>query len=91
MPNQTPTLLLGKTVLITGAARRVGAVIARKMHAAGANIVLHYRSSAVAAQNLAHELEHARHHSVTCVQADLLDVHALAPLIAAALDAFGRL
>jgi pteridine reductase len=91
MPNQTPTPLVGKTVLITGAARRVGAAIARRMHAAGANIVLHYRSSAAAAESLAHDLEHARHNSVTTVQANLLDVNALAPLVAAALAAFGRL
>jgi pteridine reductase len=36
----------GKVVLVTGGAKRVGAAICRKLHAAGANIALHYRSSA---------------------------------------------
>ena len=39
-PTGEATLLAGKTVLITGAARRVGAEIARLMHSSGANLVL---------------------------------------------------
>jgi pteridine reductase len=31
-------------VLVTGAGRRVGAEIARTLHAAGANVAIHYRS-----------------------------------------------
>src|SRR5262245_42401694 len=37
--------LAGKTVLVTGGARRVGAAIVRRMHRAGANVVIHYRTS----------------------------------------------
>ena len=37
--------VIGKTVLVTGAAKRVGCFIARELHAAGANIVVHYRSA----------------------------------------------
>jgi pteridine reductase len=37
--------LTGKTVLITGGARRVGAAIASALHGAGANLVIHYRKS----------------------------------------------
>jgi lactate dehydrogenase-like 2-hydroxyacid dehydrogenase len=37
--------LQGKVVLVTGAARRIGAAIARRLHAAGANVVLHYRGA----------------------------------------------
>ena len=37
--------MIGKTVLITGAARRLGRAIALDLHAAGANIVLHYRTA----------------------------------------------
>ena len=40
--------MIGKTVLITGAAKRVGCSIARELHAAGANIVVHYRLAAEA-------------------------------------------
>jgi pteridine reductase len=46
MSTNTQGALTGKAALITGAARRVGAAIVRKLHAAGANVVLHYRSSA---------------------------------------------
>ena len=42
-------MLKDKVVLVTGAARRVGAEIARVLHAEGANLALHYRSSAEAA------------------------------------------
>lgn len=91
MPTQTPAPLIGKTVLITGAARRVGAIIARTLHAAGADVVLHYRSSAAAAEALARELRQARAGSVKTLQANLLDTNALAPLVAAAVEAFGRL
>jgi len=81
----------GKTVLITGAARRVGAAIARTVHAAGANVVLHYRNSADAAESLARELAKARSGSAKTLQANLLDINALAPLVDAAVEAFGRL
>ena len=65
MPNdpQTPrAALTGKAVLITGAARRVGATIARALHGAGANVVLHFRSSSEDAASLAQELKIGRAH-----------------------------
>jgi pteridine reductase len=83
--------LTGKAALITGAARRVGATIARKLHAAGANIVLHYRSSAEASQALAGELNAIRPNSVVLVEADLLDLHQLQTLPAIATSNFGSL
>ena len=60
MTSQQTRPLEGKTVLITGAARRVGAALARSFHAAGANVVLHYHNSAEEAAQLAGELEGAR-------------------------------
>ncbi len=83
--------LTGKTVLITGAARRVGAAIARRLHAAGANLVIHYRRSARDAEALGTELNAARANSVTLVQADLLDVAKLPLLVEAATGTFGAL
>ncbi len=80
-----------KTVLVTGAARRVGAALARGFHAAGANVVLHYRSSAEDAAELAGELEAARHGSIATVQCDLLDISRFTPLIEATTGAFGQL
>jgi pteridine reductase len=83
--------LTGKTVLITGAARRVGAAIATRLHAAGANLVIHYRKSARDADALAKELAATRPDSVTTIPADLLDVAKLSTLVEAATGTFGRL
>lgn len=82
---------LGKTVLITGAARRVGAGIARGLHARGASVMLHYRGAEDAARTLAAELNRQRAGSAVTVHADLLDIPALPALIEATLSAFGRL
>ena len=83
--------LTGKTVLITGAARRVGAEIARTLHAAGANLVIHYRKSARDAETLAAELVAARPNSATIIQADLLHFASLPLLVEAAVGTFGGL
>jgi pteridine reductase len=84
-------VLAGKTVLVTGAARRVGATIARVLHGAGANVALHYRSSAADAERLAAELTATRAGSVRLLECDLLDVTQHAVLIAATVQAFGAL
>lgn len=78
-------------VLVTGAARRVGAEIARHLHAAGARVGLHYRSSASEALALAEQLNALRPASALPIAADLLDEAAPAQLIAAMLEHFGRL
>jgi pteridine reductase len=91
MSTNTHGALTGKAALITGAARRVGATIARKLHAAGANVVIHYRSSAEASQALARELNGARPDSAAVVEADLLDPGQLHALAAAATAVFGGL
>jgi pteridine reductase len=83
--------LNGKTALITGAARRVGAQIARTLHGAGANVVLHYRSSAEDATRLAEELNAARAQSAALAECDLLDVAQVKNLPASAQQAFGGL
>ena len=83
--------MTGKTVLITGAAKRVGRAIARELHAAGANIAVHYRAAAEAAAELAGELNAARPESAVCLQADLLDIRALLPLVSAAAARWGGL
>lgn len=78
-------------VLITGGARRIGAAIARHLHGAGHDIVIHYRNSADEAHALAAELEDIRAGSTLCVRADLTDVDALPALIDSAITQFGRL
>ena len=83
--------LAGKTVLITGGARRVGAAIARELHAAGANLAIHYRKSAGDAEKLAAELNGARARSVALVQAELLEIAKLPALVEFAVRSFGGL
>jgi pteridine reductase len=83
--------LTGKTVLITGAARRVGAAIARELHAAGGNLVIHYRSSARDAEALVAELNGIRADSAACLRADLLDLSVLPGLSEFAVRTFGTL
>lgn len=78
-------------VLVTGAARRVGAAIARELHAAGAYVVLHYRASAADAEQLAAQLNTVRAGSAACLPADLAVAGAPAALVAAAIARFGRL
>ena len=80
-----------KTVLITGGAKRVGAAICRRLHGAGANLMLHYRASAGEARLLQAELNHARPNSVSLIQADLLDLNKLPSVVEQTLQAFGRL
>jgi len=91
MSTEPHRALAGKAALITGAARRVGATIARTLHAAGASVALHFRSSAEAATALAQELNSTRANSAVTVEADLLDLAQLQSLPAAATSAFGSL
>jgi pteridine reductase len=81
----------GRVVLVTGAARRIGAAIARELHRSGARVVLHCRRSREAAEALAAELNGARAASAAVVQADLLDLDAVARLVEQATNSFGRL
>ena len=83
--------LQGKTVLVTGAARRIGAAIARRLHAAGANLLLHYRGAEGDAASLEAELNAARAKSAVKVKADLLAPIAPKSLVSAAIERFGRL
>lgn len=78
-------------ILVTGAARRIGAEIARVLHAAGANLVLHHRTSAPEAGQLAEEFNARRANSALALRHDLHDTAGLPRLVAAALAHFGRL
>jgi pteridine reductase len=77
--------------LVTGSARRLGAAIARGLHAAGYDLALHYRSSAADAAALAAELEGRRGGSVLALQADLAQFDRLPELVAKTIGRFGRL
>jgi pteridine reductase len=78
-------------ILITGAARRVGAAMVVALHAAGARVILHARQSVADAEMLAQSLNAARPESAAVVSADLLDTAAIGPLVARAVAQFGRL
>ncbi len=81
----------GKVILITGGAKRVGAAIARTLHAAGANVMIHYRSSAADAKSLKDQLNAIRPGSASVVQAELLETETLASTVLSTLDTFGKL
>lgn len=81
----------GKVALITGAAHRIGAELARRLHHSGMNIALHYRHSRAGAEGLAAQLNALRPDSVTLIQADLLDCTALPGVITAAQARWQRL
>ncbi|MFA5171402.1 MAG: pteridine reductase [Sulfuriferula sp.] len=81
----------GKTILITGGAKRVGAAICRRLHAAGANLVIHYHQSATDARALQAELNSLRAGSAMLIQADLLDCTSFANIISTTINHYGRL
>lgn len=81
----------GKTILVTGGAKRVGEAICRRLHAAGANIAIHYRASIYEALALQAELNGMREGSAFSVQADLVDVATLPGMVEKVVQHFGRL
>jgi pteridine reductase len=83
--------LKDKVVLITGGARRVGAAITRRLHAAGANVVIHYHRSAAEAQALSAELNAVRPSSTAPLGGDLLDLQVLTSLVDATVARYGHL
>lgn len=83
--------LPAKVVLITGGAKRVGAAICRELHASGAQLMIHYKSSVKEARALQAELNLQRANSVAIIQGDLLNNAIPASLIHETVKHFGRL
>jgi len=83
MPNKPPPATATKCALITGAARRIGAVIANRLHKAGANVAIHYRGSGQEAMELRDRLNSRRENSAEIFQADLNDQEQLVSLVIA--------
>jgi len=81
----------GKTILVTGGAKRVGAAIVRRLHAEGANVAIHFRSSAYEAFALRGALNDLRENSAICVQADLLETGTLPRMVEEVVQHFGHL
>src|SRR4030065_775006 len=82
----------GKVALITGGAHRIGAAIARLLHAQGMKLVIHYHTSEKAAHALQQELHKIRAESVMLVRGDLNNGERLAKnLIFETVESFDRL
>lgn len=65
--------MTSRVAIITGAARRIGAALARSLHSNGYNVLIHYHHSQKEAENLVAELNELRPTSASGVCADLLD------------------
>jgi len=83
--------LHNKVVLVTGAARRIGAAIATSLHHSGADVAIHYRGSADEAAALADDFNSQRPDSAATFSSDLSDMTAPQRLIDEVLDWRGRL
>ena len=77
--------------LITGAAKRIGAAIARTLHSAGYDLALHYRHSRAEMDALCLELEAARPGSTCAIQASLDDIEQVPGVVEKCIARFGRL
>lgn len=83
--------LKGKVALVTGSARRIGAVTVQALHQAGATVVIHYRNSAKDAEELSKKLNTIRPDSCYSHQAELSDTTQLSKMIDAIIHQAGRL
>ncbi|MGD2166762.1 MAG: pteridine reductase [Gammaproteobacteria bacterium] len=83
--------LQGRWALITGAAKRIGAVVARTLHEAGANVAVHYFSSSQHADRLVAELNAARADSAMAIQADLRSIDSIHALVDTVVSRTGQL
>jgi len=77
--------------LITGAAKRVGAQVARTLHGAGYALALHYRHSRGEMDELCAELEATRAGSTCAIAGELADIERLPQIVEQCIARFGRL
>lgn len=80
-----------RVILVTGAARRIGAAIVTRLHAEGARVAIHYRGSAGEADSLAGQLNQKRPGSALTVQCDLLQTDSIPALVQTVVDWGGSL
>ncbi|HEX4045313.1 MAG TPA: pteridine reductase [Gammaproteobacteria bacterium] len=83
--------LTAKVALVTGAARRVGAEIARVLHQAGMRVALHYHTSETAARLLCEQFNQQRPQSALAIAADLQAADSENKLIQQVIDQWQRL
>lgn len=87
--NEMSTALTGKVVVLTGAAKRIGAAVAEDLARAGARIVINYRNSRGAAESLVDRLTRAGAEALA-VGGDLAEAGEAARLLEQTLQHFGR-
>lgn len=83
--------MLNKVALITGAAKRIGAVIARSLHQQGFNVIIHYHHSQKEASELCRKLNEQRPNSAVVVAANLNDLSECKTLIEHSYQIWDRL
>lgn len=81
---------VGRAAIVTGGARRIGAVIVETLHARGLDVLIHCRDSRDEADALAARLNETRPGSAAVIEAELGDDAAPDAIVGAALSAFGR-
>jgi pteridine reductase len=91
MSVMTSSALSGQVVLVTGAAKRIGAAMVRGFHDEGAKVAIHYHHSAENAEALRDQLNLIRPNSAIAIGADLVCVEILPRIIDEVIQAFGRL
>src|SRR5204862_6874637 len=82
--------LEGKIALITGGSRGIGAAIAKRLAADGANVAITYTKGADAAASVVKEIERAGRKAIA-IQADATDADAVEAAVEKTMATFGRL
>src|SRR5258708_4480516 len=82
--------LEGKIALITGGSRGIGAAIAKRLAADGANVAITYAKGAAAAASVVEEIERAGGKAIA-IQADAADAEAGKAAVEKTVASFGRL
>jgi 3-oxoacyl-[acyl-carrier protein] reductase len=88
--NSVSKKLEGKTALITGGSRGIGAAIAKRLAAGGANVAITYTKGADAAASVVKEIERVGRKAIA-IQADATDADAVEAAVEKTVATFGKL